>query len=84
MKLLKRTMAWSKSSSLVLVKETFTTWFKEAYLMRTYEKIETVFNRDTVGTKKLILGDFRNETIEFLQNILLASSISVSRARSFL
>lgn len=36
--------------------------------MRTYEKIETVFNRDTVGTKKLILGDFRNETIEFLQN----------------
>lgn len=36
--------------------------------MRTYEKIETVFNRDTIGTKKLILGDFRNETIEFLQN----------------
>lgn len=26
--------------------------------MRTYEKIETVFNRDTVGTKKLILGGF--------------------------
>lgn len=36
--------------------------------MKTYEKIETVFNRDIEGTKKLIIGDFRNETIEFLQN----------------
>lgn len=34
--------------------------------MKTYEKIETVFNRDIEGTKKLIIGDFRNETIEFL------------------
>ena len=37
--------------------------------MRTYEKIETVFNRDTVGTKKLILGNFRNETVEFLKDV---------------
>lgn len=36
--------------------------------MRTYEKIETIFNRDTTGTKKLILGDFRNETVEFLKD----------------
>ena len=27
--------------------------------MKTYEKIETVFNRDIEGTKKLIIGDFR-------------------------
>ena len=36
--------------------------------MRTYEKIETIFNRDTTGTKKLILDDFRNETVEFLKD----------------
>lgn len=36
--------------------------------MRTYEKIETIFNRDTTGTKKLILGDFRNETVKFLKD----------------
>lgn len=36
--------------------------------MRTYEKIETVFNRDTEGTKRLILGDFRNKTVEFLKD----------------
>lgn len=36
--------------------------------MRTYEKIETIFNRDTTGTKKLILGDFCNETVEFLKD----------------
>ena len=36
--------------------------------MRTYEKIETVFNRDIEGTKKLIVGDFRNETVKYLQN----------------
>lgn len=35
--------------------------------MRTYEKIETIFNRDTTGTKKLILGDFRNETVKFFE-----------------
>ena len=36
--------------------------------MRTYEKIEAIFNRDITGTKKLILGDFCNETVEFLKN----------------
>lgn len=36
--------------------------------MRTYEKIETVFCRDTDGTKRLILNDFRNPTIEYLKD----------------
>lgn len=36
--------------------------------MRTYEKIETVFCRDTDGTKRLILNDFRNPTIAYLKN----------------
>ena len=36
--------------------------------MRTYEKIETVFCRDTDGTKLLILNDFRNPTIEYLKD----------------
>ena len=36
--------------------------------MRTYEKIETIFERDIEGTKKLIPGKFRNETVEFLKD----------------
>ena len=36
--------------------------------MRTYEKIETVFCRDTDGTKRLILNDFRNPTIAYLKD----------------
>lgn len=36
--------------------------------MREYEKIETVFNRDMEGTKKLIEGSYRNSTIEFLKD----------------
>lgn len=36
--------------------------------MVTYTKIETLFNRDIEGTKKLIEGDFRNETVEFLKD----------------
>lgn len=36
--------------------------------MREYHKIETVFNRDTEGTKRLIEGNFRNETIFFLKD----------------
>lgn len=36
--------------------------------MITYEKIETVFCRDTDGTKRLILNDFRNPTIEYLKD----------------
>ena len=33
-----------------------------------YTKIETLFKRDIDGTKKLIEGDFRNETVEFLKD----------------
>lgn len=36
--------------------------------MREYHKIETAFNRDIDGTKKLIEGDFRSETLEFLKD----------------
>lgn len=36
--------------------------------MREYHKIETVFERDTNGSKKLIDGLFRNETVGFLAN----------------
>jgi len=38
--------------------------------MHEYIKIETPFNRDIGGTKKLIEGDWRNETVEFLQDNL--------------
>lgn len=31
-----------------------------------YNKIETVYNRDTEGTKKLILGSYRNPMVEYL------------------
>lgn len=34
--------------------------------MHEYHKIETVFNRSTDGDKKLIWGDYRNETVEYL------------------
>lgn len=33
-----------------------------------YTKIETIFERDMDGTKKLIEGKFRNETVEYLRN----------------
>ena len=36
--------------------------------MKTYEKIETLFKRDMEGTKKLVPGVYRNETIEFLKD----------------
>lgn len=36
--------------------------------MREYEKIETVFNRDIDGTKKLIPGSFRDSTVEYLKD----------------
>lgn len=36
--------------------------------MRTYEKIETIYARDIEGTKKLMPGVFRNETVEYLAN----------------
>ena len=34
--------------------------------MKEYRKIETIYARDTEGTKKLMEGIYRNETIEFL------------------
>lgn len=37
-------------------------------MMQTYNKIETVFNRDIEGTKRLILGSYRNETVEYLKD----------------
>lgn len=36
--------------------------------MREYHKIETIYERDVDGTKKLIEGKFRNESVEFLAN----------------
>ena len=36
--------------------------------MTTYNKIETLYNRDMDGSKKLIEGDYRNETVEFLKD----------------
>ena len=36
--------------------------------MTTYNKIETLYNRDIEGSKKLIEGSFRNETVEFLKD----------------
>ncbi len=32
--------------------------------MRTYEKMETVFNRDIEGAKQLIIGSYRDAEIE--------------------
>lgn len=37
--------------------------------MTTYNKIETLYERDTEGSKKLIQGVFRNEAVEFLQDM---------------
>lgn len=36
--------------------------------MKEYPKIETVYQRDITGSKKLIEGSFRNETVEFLKD----------------
>ena len=36
--------------------------------MREYNKIDTIYERDVDGTKKLIEGKFRNETVEYLAN----------------
>lgn len=33
-----------------------------------YNKIDTVFNRDIYGTKRLIVDSWRNETVEYLKN----------------
>ena len=36
--------------------------------MREYHKIETLYERNMEGSKKLIEGKFRNETVEFLKD----------------
>lgn len=36
--------------------------------MRTYEKIETIFNRDVDGTKQLILNSWRDPVVEYLKD----------------
>ena len=36
--------------------------------MKEYHKIETIYERDTNGTKKLIEGQYRNASVEFLAN----------------
>lgn len=36
--------------------------------MKEYNKIETVYERDVNGTKKLIEGKYRNEAVEFIAN----------------
>lgn len=38
--------------------------------MRTYEKIETLFERNTEGTKKLIEGQYRNPTVAMCRNLM--------------
>jgi len=42
--------------------------------MNEYHKIETLFQRDIGGTKKLIEGKYRNETLEFLKDLPFAWS----------
>ena len=37
--------------------------------MKTYEKIETLYARDIEGTKKLIVGEYRNPTVEMLKDV---------------
>jgi hypothetical protein len=37
--------------------------------MKEYIKIDTIFNRDTDGSKKLIPGSFRDKTVEFLKDL---------------
>lgn len=37
--------------------------------MYTYTKIETIYERDTEGTKKLVEGQFRNEAVKYLKDL---------------
>lgn len=37
-------------------------------MMVEYNKIETLWKRDMEGTKKLLEGEFRNPTVEFLKD----------------
>lgn len=54
--------------------------------MKEYHKIETLYNRDVDGTKKLIDGSFRNDTVEFLKNSewLWTEKIDGTNTRIFL
>lgn len=36
--------------------------------MNSYTKIDTIFKRDEKGTKKLIEGEYRDETVKYLRN----------------
>ena len=37
-------------------------------MIKEYQKIETIYKRDIDGTKKLIEGEFRSNTVEYLKN----------------
>lgn len=37
--------------------------------MRTYEKIETLYERSTEGNKQLMVGKWRNQTVEMLKDV---------------
>ena len=37
-------------------------------MVEEYQKIETIYNRSTEGSKKLIVGDFRNPVVEYLKD----------------
>jgi hypothetical protein len=36
--------------------------------MKTYDKIETIYNRDIEGSKRLVEGEYRNEAVAFLKD----------------
>lgn len=38
--------------------------------MELYHKIETIYNRNIDGNKKLMEGDFRSETVKFLKDVV--------------
>lgn len=37
--------------------------------MKTYHKIQNIFNRETFGNNKLIENDYTNKTVEFLKGV---------------
>lgn len=37
--------------------------------MKTYHKIQNIFNRETFGNNKIIENDFTNETVKFLKDV---------------
>ena len=37
--------------------------------MKTYEKIETLYERSTEGSKQLMIGRWRNPTVEMLKDV---------------